>query len=134
MREFRQIFYSVVFVTAAVVSGCGVKTNMLNNNYTVTPNPLEVKGDTITITINANVPAKSINPKANIQFQPYLSTAKGEVALKAVTIGGEKAIGTDITVNSKTGGKISYTEKVAYNADLERATLYPNFSAKVGES
>lgn len=134
MREFRQIFYSVVFVTAAVVSGCGVKTNMLNNNYTVTPNPLEVKGDTITITINANVPAKSINPKANIQFQPYLSTAKGEVALKTVTIGGEKAIGTDITVNSKTGGKISYTEKVAYNADLERATLYPNFSAKVGES
>ncbi len=134
MREFRQIFYSVVFVTAAVVSGCGVKTNMLNNNYTVTPNPLEVKGDTITITINANVPAKSINPKANIQFQPYLSTAKGEVALKAVTIGGEKATGTDITVNSKTGGKITYTEKVAYNADLERATLYPNFSAKVGES
>lgn len=132
MREFRQIFYSVVFVTAAVVSGCGVKTNMLNNNYTVTPNPLEVKGDSITITISANVPAKSINPKANIQFQPYLSTAKGEVALKTVTIGGEKATGTDITVNSKTGGKISYNEKIAYNSDLERATLYPNFAAKVG--
>lgn len=132
MRHFRQIFYSVAVVAAAVLSGCSVKTNMLNNNYTVTPNPLEVKGDSIAITINANVPAKSINPKANIQFQPYLSTPKGEVALKTVTIGGEKATGTDITVNSKTGGKISYTEKIAYNPDLKRVTLYPNFAVKTG--
>jgi tetratricopeptide (TPR) repeat protein len=132
MRDFRQIFYSVACVTAAVVSGCGVKTNMLNNNYTVTPNPLEVKGDSITITVSANVPAKSINPKANLQFQPYLKTNKGEVALKTITIGGEKATGTDITVNSKTGGKVTYTEKIAYNSDLERATLYPNFAVKVG--
>lgn len=131
MRYFRQIFYSALFVTAAIVSGCGVKTNMLNNNYTVTPNPLELKGDSIDITISTNVPAKSINPKANVQFQPYLSTAKGEVALKTMTIGGEKATGTDVTINSKTGGKITYTEKIAYTPDLERATLYPNFSVKV---
>lgn len=131
MRYFRQIFYSVVFVTAAIVSGCGVKTNMMNNNYTVTPNPLELKGDSIAITISTNVPAKSINPKANIQFQPYLSTAKGDVPLKTMTIGGEKATGTDITINSKTGGKITYTDKIAYTPDLERATLYPNFSVKV---
>lgn len=133
MRYFRQIFYSVVFVTAAIVSGCGVKTNMLNNNYTVTPNPLELKGDSIEITISGNVPAKSINPKANLQFQPYLSTPKGDVPLKAITIGGEKATGTDITINSKTGGKVTYTEKIAYNPDLERTTLYPNFSVKAGD-
>jgi tetratricopeptide (TPR) repeat protein/outer membrane protein OmpA-like peptidoglycan-associated protein len=132
MRHFRQIFYSVTVITAAVLSGCSVKTNMLNNNYTVTPNPLEVKGDSIAITISANVPAKSINPKANIQFQPYLSTPKGEVALKTMTIGGEKATGTDITINSKTGGKINYTEKIAYNPDLKRVTLYPDFAVKVG--
>jgi tetratricopeptide (TPR) repeat protein len=134
MRDIRQIFYSVSFVAAAVITGCGVKTNMLNNNYTVTPNPLEVKGDTISITINGNVPAKSINPKANIKFQPYLSTAKGEVALKEITIGGEKAVGVDISINSKTGGKISYTEKIAYTEDLKRVTLYPNFSVKAGET
>jgi Flp pilus assembly protein TadD/outer membrane protein OmpA-like peptidoglycan-associated protein len=134
MRDIRQIFYSGVLVAAAIMSGCGVKTNMTNNNYTVTPNPLEVKGDSISIVINGNIPAKSINPKANIKFQPYLSTSKGEIALKEVTIGGEKATGVDITVNSKTGGKLSYTEKIAYTPDMKRATLYPNFSAKVKET
>jgi Flp pilus assembly protein TadD/outer membrane protein OmpA-like peptidoglycan-associated protein len=134
MRDIRQIFYSVMFVTAAIVSGCGVKTNMTNNNYTVTPNPLEVKGDSISIAINGNIPAKSINPKANMKFQPYLSTPKGEIALKEVTIGGEKAVGVDIRVNSKTGGKISYTEKIAYTPDMKRATLYPNFSVKVKDT
>lgn len=134
MRDIRQIFYSVMFVGAAVMSSCGVKTNMTNNNYTVTPNPLEVKGDSISIAISGNIPAKSINPKANIKFQPYLSTPKGEIALKEVTIGGEKAVGTDITVNSKTGGKINYTEKIAYTPDMKRATLYPNFSVKTKET
>jgi Flp pilus assembly protein TadD/outer membrane protein OmpA-like peptidoglycan-associated protein len=134
MRDIRQIFYSGMLVAATIVSGCGVKTNMTNNNYTVTPNPLEVKGDSISIAINGNIPAKSINPKANIKFQPYLSTSKGEIALKEVTIGGEKATGVDITINSKTGGKISYTEKIAYTPDMKRATLYPNFSAKVKEN
>jgi Flp pilus assembly protein TadD/outer membrane protein OmpA-like peptidoglycan-associated protein len=120
-----------MFVATAVITGCGVKTNMTNNNYTVTPNPLEVKGDSVSITINGNIPAKSINPKASIKFQPYLSSPKGEIALKEVTIGGEKATGVDITVNSKTGGKISYTEKIPYTADLKRTTLYSNFSVKV---
>lgn len=132
MRHIRQIFYSLLFTSAVILTGCGVKTNMGNNNYTVTPNPLEVKGDSISITITGNVPAKSINSKANLMFQPYLSTPKGEVALRTITIGGEKAMGVDVTVNSKTGGKVSYTEKIAYTEDLKRATLYPNFSVKVG--
>jgi tetratricopeptide (TPR) repeat protein/outer membrane protein OmpA-like peptidoglycan-associated protein len=130
MRHIGQIFYSLLVVAVMVISACSVKNNMMNNNYTVTPNPLEVKGDSISITINANVPAKSINPKANIQFMPYLKTASGELALQTTTIGGEKASGTDITVNSKTGGKISYNTKIAYNDDLKRVTLYPNFAVK----
>lgn len=132
MKNIGHIFYSGMFAATVLISGCGVKTNMMNNNYTVTPNPLEVKGDSISITITGNVPAKSINSKANIQFQPYLKTSKGEVALKTMTIGGEKATGTDATVNSKTGGKVSYTTKIAYNPDLKRATLYPNFAVKTG--
>jgi tetratricopeptide (TPR) repeat protein len=132
MKYMKQIFYSATILTLVISFGCSVPTNMLNNNYTVTPNPLEVKGDSITITVNATVPPKSINPKADIRFEPYLSTSKGEVALKKLSIGGEKSVGTDLKVNSKTGGEISYTEKIAYSEDFKRATLYPNFSIKTG--
>lgn len=133
MRQVRQVFYSFLFASVAITTGCSVKTNMGNNNYTVSPNPLEVKGDSILITMSANVPAKSINPKANLQFQPYLKTPKGDVQLKAITIGGEKVTdNVDFKINSKTGGKITYTEKIAYNPDLKRVTLYPDFAVKMG--
>lgn len=134
MRLLKQVFYSsTLLVTLAIInSGCSVKTNMGNNNYTVTPNPLELKGDSITITLNATIPAKSFNPKANVQFQPILKTAKGDVQLKAVTLGGEKVTeAVDFKIDSKTGGRITYTEKIPYNSDLKRSTLYPTFAVKI---
>ena len=132
MRLLKQVSYSFLLAAAAITTGCSVKTNMGNNNYTVTPNPLEVKGDSILIIMSANIPAKSFNPKANVQFQPYLKTAKGDVQLKAVTLGGEKVLeSVDFKIDSKTGGKITYTEKIPYNTDLKRATLYPSFAVKV---
>lgn len=132
MRLLKQVSYTFVFAAAAITSGCGVKTNMGTNNYTVNPNPLEVKGDSILITMTATVPAKAFNPKANVQFQPYLKTAKGDVQLKAVTLGGEKVVeAVDFKINSKTGGKITFTEKIPYTSDLKRATLYPTFAVKI---
>lgn len=132
MRLTKQVFYSFLVAAAVANSGCSVKTNMGTNNYTVTPNPLEVKGDSITITISATVPPKSFNPKANVQFQPILKTAKGDVQLKAITLGGEKVTeSVDVKIDSKTGGRISYTEKIPYNPDLKRATLYPTFAIKL---
>ncbi len=132
MKQFKQIFY-LAATGIVLVSGCSVKNNMLNNNYTVSPNPLEVKGDTVTITISATIPAKSINPKANIQFQPYLKTPKGEIPLKAITVGGESVTDkVDFKVSSKTGGNVTYTDKVAYTPDMIRSTLYPDFAVKAG--
>lgn len=131
MKQFKPIF-SLLTAGTILVSACSVKNNMLNNSYTVSPNPLEVKGDTVTITMSANVPAKSINPKGNIQFQPYLKTSKGEIPLKAITIGGEAVTEeVDFKLSSKTGGKITYTDKVAYTPDMMRSTLYPDFAVKL---
>jgi outer membrane protein OmpA-like peptidoglycan-associated protein len=134
MRLLKQVFYSSSLLVAMAMmnSGCSVKTNMGNNNYTVTPNPLELKGDSVTITMSATIPAKSFNPKANVQFQPVLKTAKGDVTLKAITLGGEKVTeSVDFKIDSKTGGRITYTEKIPYNSDLKRATLYPTFAVKI---
>ncbi|MEI6507434.1 MAG: tetratricopeptide repeat protein [Bacteroidota bacterium] len=133
MAHIRQIFYSLLFISVVFISGCSVNTNMVNNNYTVMPNPLEMKGDSIQITLSATVPVKSINPKANVQFQPYLKTSKGDVQLKAITIGGEAVTdNVDFKINSAQGGKVTYTDKVAYNPDLRRTTLHAAYAVKMG--
>jgi Tfp pilus assembly protein PilF len=132
MKRTKLQLYVVLLSSALVLNACSIKNNMQNNNYTVTPQPLEVKGDSISITITANVPAKSINPKANVRFQPVLKGENGELALKSITLGGEKVTeNVDVKIDSKNGGKISYTEKIPYNSDLKRVTLYPSFAVNV---
>jgi Flp pilus assembly protein TadD/outer membrane protein OmpA-like peptidoglycan-associated protein len=132
MKRIKLKIYTLTLLGIMIIQSCGIKTNMLNNNYTVTPNPLEVKGDSVAITITANIPAKSFSPKANVKFQPYLQSAKGDVKLKEITIGGEKVTdAVDVKINSVSGGKITYTEKIAYNSDLKRVSLYPAFAVYV---
>ncbi|MFI5221955.1 MAG: TPR end-of-group domain-containing protein [Bacteroidia bacterium] len=133
MRNNIQSCYPVLLIAGALISGCSVNTNMQKNNYTVAPNPLEMKGDSVLITMSATVPERSINPKANVQFVPYLKTSKGDIQLKPVTIGGEEVTdNVDFKVSSKTGGKVTYTDKVAYTPDMKRCTMYPSFAVKMG--
>jgi len=132
MNLRKQKFFIITLSGIALVSGCGIKTDMLKNNYTVNPSPLEVKGDSISINITANIPAKSFNPKANVKFTPYFKTEKGDIMLKSITIGGEKVTdAVDVKVNSQTGGKVTYTEVIPYNPDLERVTLLPQYELNI---
>jgi tetratricopeptide (TPR) repeat protein len=123
----------VIFTASCIslIAACSVKNNFTKNNYTVTPNPLELKGDSVEIIINANVPAKSINPKTIITFSPYLKCEDGTVInLKETTIKGTKAkVSADETVDTKMGGKVSYSTKIAYTPNMKRAQLMPKFTA-----
>ncbi len=129
MRELKQVFLAATCVS--LIAACSVKNNFTKNNYNVTPNPLELKGDSVEFTINATVPAKSINPKAIVTFSPYIKCDDGTIiTLKEKTIKGTKAKGAaDETVDTKVGGKVSYSEKIPYNPSLKRAQLMPKFTA-----
>lgn len=129
MRHMKQVIFTASCIS--LLAACSVKNNFTKNNYTVSPNPLELKGDSVEITINANVPAKSINPKTIVTFSPYLKCEDGTVInLKEITIKGTKAKGNaDETVDTKMGGKVSYTTKIAYTPNMKRAQLMPKFTA-----
>ena len=118
-------------VASMLVAACTTPSNMTKNAYTVTPNPLEAKGDTVAVNIEARIPAKSFDNKALVTFQPYLKTSGGtEVALKEYTVGGVKAKGdADQKIDAKVGGKISYSDRVVFRKEMMRSTLYPRFKA-----
>ncbi len=130
MKDFSQKVLPIGMATALFLGACAGPANFTKNNYTVSPNPLEMKGDSVSIMIVGNVPPKSIKASTLLTFQPILKTSDGqEIKLKEVSVKGTKAKGAaDYTIDTKTGGKITYTDKIAYTSDLKKVKMYPRFS------
>jgi len=88
-------------------------------NYTVAPNPLEMHGDSVMVTITVKYPPKYFSKKATLTVTPQC----GDHKFKAATLLGEKAVGTGTKIAYKTGGSYTYTDKVAYTSDMKDADL-----------
>jgi tetratricopeptide (TPR) repeat protein len=95
--------------------------------YSVTPNPAEMHGDSVAVTITVNYPAKYFGKKVVLNVQPQL----GDHKFKQVTLLGEKAEGTGTKINYKTGGSYTYTDKQPYTPDMLDADLTVNASGQV---
>jgi len=88
-------------------------------DYKVTPDPLELHGDSVRVKVEVTLPEKGIKKKVSAEISPSLASTQ----LKPLTIQGEKATGNGTVVNYKTGGKITYTDVVPYKADMETSQL-----------
>ncbi len=113
----------IVFVAAVGFVSCDGLGKMVKKadtvTYTVTPQPLEMHGDTVAVAISGKYPAKYFGKKVVLTITPKL----GEHALKPVTLVGEKATGSGTKIGYKTGGSFSYTDRIAYTADMKNADL-----------
>lgn len=103
-------------VTATIVTSCDQLKDL---SYTVTPNPLEMHGDSVRVKVEVAIPEKGIKKKASAEITPTLAST----SLKPVTIQGEKATGNGTVIQYKPGGKFTYTDVVAYKSDMEVADL-----------
>jgi tetratricopeptide (TPR) repeat protein len=92
---------------------------MKDVDYTVTPNPLEMHGDSVRITVEGVLPAKGIKKKVSAEITPML----GGVALRTITVQGEKVEGNGTPIVFKSGGKFSYNDVLAYDAAMENSEL-----------
>ena len=111
-------FYRDMFlgVAALAVSSCDQLKEL---SYSTTPNPLEMHGDSVAISVTVNIPPKGINKKVSVEVTPVLGDAK----LTTWKIQGEKATGNGQSINFKPGGTATFTDIVAYNASMEAADL-----------
>lgn len=112
---------TLLFIAAglAACNGLGKMAKKSSTvQYTVTPNPLELHGDSVGITINGTYPAKYFAKKVDATVTPLIKTASGEHQFKSVTNVGEKSTTAGTKINSKTGGSFTYTGKIAYAPDM----------------
>ncbi len=114
----QSIIKGLAFFVAAgtTLSSCTLLGDL---DYTVTPDPLEMHGDSVRVKVDIVFPEKSINKKASAEIVPML----GETALEPVTFVGEKATGNGQKIQYKAGGKVTYTDVVAYNSAFENTDL-----------
>lgn len=107
---------ALLAVASSVTTGCDLLKEV---DYACTPDPLEMHGDSVKITVNITFPEKSLNKKAAVEFTPTL----GSTNLKPMRVQGEKATGGGDAIQYKAGGKVTYTDFVAYKADMEVSKL-----------
>jgi tetratricopeptide (TPR) repeat protein len=118
LRMKNQSIKSLAMLTVAgsLVASCSLIKDL---NYTVTPSPLEMHGDSVRVKVDVTFPAKGLNKKASIEITPML----GNNALNSVLVIGEKATGNGTTILYKPGGLVTYEDIIAYKPDMENADL-----------
>ena len=79
--------------------------------YNVTPDPLEMKGDSVDVSVSVVYPAKYFNKNAVMVLTPVLKSESATVAYPEVTLQGEKVQGNGGVI-SAAGGSYTYTGKV----------------------
>ena len=107
---------AILTVASSLVASCSLIKDV---NYTVTPSPLEMHGDSVRVKVDVTFPQKGLNKKASIEITPML----GNNALNSVLIMGEKSTGNGTTILYKPGGVVTYEDVIAYKTDMENAEL-----------
>ena len=116
MKFTKLTYLSCIAIVGLSVTSCDL---MKDVTYTVAPNPLEMHGDSVQVTVTVNVPAKGLKKKAKVEITPILGTAK----LDTWTIQGEKATANGQSIAFKLGGTATFNDVVAYDPSMEAADL-----------
>ncbi len=115
-------------IAAVGFTACDGLAKLVKNadkiTYKVTPDPLEMIGDSVSVSISGTYPAKVFPKKATVTTIPVVKYNGGEKALKPVVLIGESVQGAGQKINNEKGGSFTYTsEKIAYVPEMKVATL-----------
>lgn len=126
--------FSLLFAASLAVTGCKT-TDWSKVKYEVTPNPLELKGDSVSVTVKGTIPPNVFAPKTSVTFMPVIKWNGGEKALKTFDLQGEKVKnGKGQTVNTVKGGSFTYTDKVPFQPEMKVSQLTGKAAVKKGSS
>lgn len=137
MKNLKIKFIFSLVIAVSLVSACNplkkMKSKANTVSYDAKPNPLEVKGDSVEVTITGKIPAKYFHKKAVVNMNPTIDFEGGSTKLKPLTLKGEAVTTEGVTISKANGGSFTYKEKVAYNPAMSTATLNFNPAAQVGK-
>ncbi len=114
---------------AIILTGCDGLGKMLKKQkdiqYTVSPNPVEMHGDSVQFSVNGKFNPKLFAKKVELTITPVMKYAGGgEKAFKPVTLVGEKATGSGQKISYSNGGTFSYTsDKISFENGMRNGKV-----------
>ena len=117
--------------SVAVLSSCSKLGKLTNENFTVTPTPLEAIGGEVPVTINGTIPVKYMKKKAEVTVTPVLKYEGGEAVGQSATFQGEKVEGNATRVSYKEGAVYTMKSNFTYVDPMIQSDLYARFDAKL---
>jgi len=118
---------AMLLSAGVIIAGCNGLGKMVKKanqiKYEVTPNPLELHGDSVAVNIDVKYPAKFFAKKAAIEATPVLKGSGDEKAFKTVKFKGEKSSAEGTVINYANGGSYKYSDKIPYSSDLKVSDL-----------
>ncbi|MDD2245453.1 MAG: hypothetical protein PHI70_00450 [Proteiniphilum sp.] len=111
---------------------CSSKLKPLSqNNFNVTPSPLETVGNQIPVTINGTFPEKWFNKNATVTITPVLKYGNGEITGTPYSYQGENISGNRVTIPQNQGGNFTMNSTFSYIPDMQTSELYLRFDGRI---
>ena len=137
MKNLDSKLLAIAVVTSTAFIACNPLAKMVKRqsevNYEVTPNPAEMHGDSIEVTVNGSFPEKYFNKKVSATITPVLVYGESSEEFSAFNIKGEDSEAEGTTINYEKGGSFSHTAKIPYKDGMEVATIELRATGKYKE-
>ena len=124
-------------LAVVLLAGCSlpkmIKT-VENINLEISPSPIVLQGDDVTIDITGSFPPKYFAKKVTATATPFLVWEGGEAAFEPVNFQGEDAAGNGTVVSWENGKSFNYTSTIPYEAAMkDQARLELRMSGSQGD-
>jgi tetratricopeptide (TPR) repeat protein len=112
-----------------ILTGCDGLGKMIKKQkefkYTVTPNPIEMHGDSVQFSASGKFNPKLFQKKVTLTLTPVIKYANGgEKSLKPVVLVGEKSTGSGQKISYSSGGSFNYTsEKFPFEEGMRNSKV-----------
>lgn len=128
---------ALAVATSTAFIACNPLSKMVKRqsevNYEVTPNPVEMHGDSIAISINGSFPEKYFNKKVSATITPVLVYGENSEEFAPFSLKGEDSEAEGTVINYEKGGSFSHTAKIPYKDGMGVATVELRATGKYKE-
>lgn len=127
MKNQNAKLLALAVVTSTAFIACNPLSKMVKRqnevNFTLTPNPVEMHADSISIVLDGSFPTKYFNKKVSAVITPVIKYGASEEAFAPLKLKGEVSEEEGAVINYEKGGTFNHTAKIPYKDGMDVATV-----------